>query len=41
MCSSDLAGYAGDLVIELEEVDWAEPREALVAAREYVENAWG
>ncbi len=34
------ADYAGDLVIEMEGVDWAEPREALVAAREYVQSAW-
>ncbi len=32
------AAYDGYLVIELEQVDWAEPQEALVAAREYVEG---
>lgn len=31
------AGYAGNLVIELEEVDWAAPAEALVQARQHVE----
>jgi len=32
--------YAGDLVIELENVDWASPRDALSAARAFVEEAW-
>jgi len=32
------ADYKGDLVVELEQVDWAEPNMALVAAREYVEG---
>ena len=31
------ADYAGNLVIELEEVDWAAPAEALVQARQHVE----
>ena len=35
------ADYTGHLVIELEEVDWAEPREALVQARQYVEELLG
>lgn len=35
------ADYSGDLVIELEQVDWAQPRAALVAAREYVEGLLG
>ena len=32
------ADYQGPLVIELEDVDWAEPLPAVIAAREYVEN---
>lgn len=32
------AGYDGDLVVELENVTWAEPAEACAVAREYVEN---
>ena len=32
------ADYQGPLVIELEDVDWAEPLPAAIAAREYVEN---
>jgi sugar phosphate isomerase/epimerase len=32
------AGYTGHLVIELEEVDWADPREALVQSRQYIED---
>jgi sugar phosphate isomerase/epimerase len=35
------ADYAGDLVVELEQVDWAQPHAALVAAREYVEDLLG
>ena len=34
------AQYAGDFVIELENFDWASPRDALSAARAYVEEAW-
>lgn len=34
------AAYAGDLVVELERVDWAEPHGALVAAREHVVAVW-
>ena len=32
------ADYQGPFVIELEDVDWAEPLPAAIAAREYVEN---
>ena len=32
------AGYDGYLVVELEQVDWAAPQEALVASRECVEE---
>ena len=32
------SNYDGPLVVELEEVDWAEPLPAAIAAREYVEN---
>ena len=35
------ADYDGDLVIELEQVDWEAPNVALVAAREYVEEMLG
>ncbi len=35
------ADYDGNLVIELEQVDWAAPSAALVAAREYVEELLG
>lgn len=31
------AGYEGELVIEMEKVDWADPVEATILAREYVE----
>ena len=32
------AGYDGELVIEMEKVDWADPVEATIQAREYVEG---
>lgn len=32
------AGYSGNLVVELEEADWAAPATALVQARQYVET---
>ena len=32
------SGYAGELVIEMEKVDWADPVEATIQAREYVEG---
>ena len=32
------AGYDGELVVELEGVDWDEPLAATIAAREYVES---
>lgn len=35
------ADYSGDLVIELEQVDWEQPSAALVAAREYVQELLG
>ncbi len=31
-------GYNGHLVVELEEVDWAEPLDAASGARQYIEN---
>ena len=34
------AHYAGDFVVELESVNWASPRDALSAARAFVEEAW-
>lgn len=32
------SGYTGELVIEMEKVDWADPVDATIQAREYVEN---